>query len=222
VRTSSGYFLRRGHDDVVKRVEERLAQFTRLPPEHGESLHVGGWLPQLPAGPCRMSGLAGCCGVACWLLPGAPSCQPQLLAVCDAVGGNLGTPPSVHACNACNACHAHHPGPGPAPQILNYNVSEQYQSHMDYFHGGLHACLLHLAAPARSATGTGTQRLQPVEPPHPRPRASAAAVGHRSCCLLPRPLPADTVNTQNGGQRTATVLIYLTDVEEVRGGCAPG
>jgi hypothetical protein len=53
VRTSSGYFLRRGHDDVVKRIEERLAQLTRLPVEHGESLHVGGWCARCRGVPGR-------------------------------------------------------------------------------------------------------------------------------------------------------------------------
>lgn len=81
VRTSSGHFLSRGQDEVVKQIEHRIADFTTLPVDHGESLHV-----------------------------------------------------------------------------LNYHVSEKYSAHFDYFH--------------------------------------------------------DTMNTANGGQRLATMLMYLSDVEE--------
>lgn len=81
VRTSSGHFLRRGHDEVVARIERKLADATRLPVGNGESLH-----------------------------------------------------------------------------ILHYQAGEKYEGHFDYFH--------------------------------------------------------DEVNTVNGGQRVATVLIYLSDVEE--------
>lgn len=40
VRTSSGYFLKRGQTDIIKRIEHRLAEWTRLPVENGEPLHV--------------------------------------------------------------------------------------------------------------------------------------------------------------------------------------
>ena len=40
IRTSSGTFLARGEDDVVKRVEERIATWTLLPAENGEGLQV--------------------------------------------------------------------------------------------------------------------------------------------------------------------------------------
>ena len=40
IRTSSGTFLRRGEDEVVHRVEERIAHWTLLPVEHGEGLQV--------------------------------------------------------------------------------------------------------------------------------------------------------------------------------------
>lgn len=40
-RTSSGHFLKRGQDEVVKLLEERIADWTRLPMENGEPFHVG-------------------------------------------------------------------------------------------------------------------------------------------------------------------------------------
>lgn len=40
VRTSSGYFLKRGQTPIVKRIEHRLAEWTRLPVENGEPIHV--------------------------------------------------------------------------------------------------------------------------------------------------------------------------------------
>ncbi|XP_002978409.2 probable prolyl 4-hydroxylase 3 [Selaginella moellendorffii] len=81
VRTSSGTFLRRGQDEIISRIEERIAKFTFIPKEHGEGL-----------------------------------------------------------------------------QVLHYEVGQKYDAHHDYFH--------------------------------------------------------DKVNTKNGGQRVATVLMYLSDVEE--------
>lgn len=81
VRTSSGTFLERGQDVVIKRIEKRIADFTFIPVEHGEGL-----------------------------------------------------------------------------QVLQYKESEKYEAHYDYFH--------------------------------------------------------DAFNTKNGGQRIATVLMYLSNVEE--------
>ena len=40
IRTSSGTFLERGEDEVVKRVEERIAAWTLLPVHNGEGLQV--------------------------------------------------------------------------------------------------------------------------------------------------------------------------------------
>nr|GMD22893.1 probable prolyl 4-hydroxylase 3 [Ipomoea batatas] len=40
VRTSSGMFLRRGHDKVIKNIEKRIADYTFIPVEHGEGLQV--------------------------------------------------------------------------------------------------------------------------------------------------------------------------------------
>ncbi|CAK8561885.1 unnamed protein product [Lathyrus sativus] len=40
VRTSSGTFLRRGHDKIVRNIEKRIADFTHIPVEHGEPLQV--------------------------------------------------------------------------------------------------------------------------------------------------------------------------------------
>ncbi|XP_010266057.1 PREDICTED: probable prolyl 4-hydroxylase 10 [Nelumbo nucifera] len=40
VRTSSGTFLTRGHDKIVRSIEERIAKSTFIPVEHGEGLHV--------------------------------------------------------------------------------------------------------------------------------------------------------------------------------------
>jgi prolyl 4-hydroxylase len=40
VRTSSGMFLQRGQDDVVKTIEDRIARFTAIPVENGEGLQV--------------------------------------------------------------------------------------------------------------------------------------------------------------------------------------
>ncbi|KAL6507616.1 hypothetical protein OROGR_023811 [Orobanche gracilis] len=81
VRTSSGTFLPRGRDKIVQRIENRIADFTFIPVEHGEGL-----------------------------------------------------------------------------QVLHYEVGQKYEPHYDYFQ--------------------------------------------------------DEYNTQNGGQRIATVLMYLSDVEE--------
>ncbi|XP_004512180.1 probable prolyl 4-hydroxylase 10 [Cicer arietinum] len=81
VRTSSGTFLDRGRDKIVRNIEKRIADFTFIPVEHGEGL-----------------------------------------------------------------------------QVLHYEVGQKYEPHYDYF--------------------------------------------------------LDDFNTQNGGQRIATILMYLTDVEE--------
>ncbi|KAK1273150.1 hypothetical protein QJS04_geneDACA009668 [Acorus gramineus] len=40
VRTSSGMFLKRGRDKVIRAIEKRLADFTFIPVEHGEGLQV--------------------------------------------------------------------------------------------------------------------------------------------------------------------------------------
>ncbi|XP_021771114.1 probable prolyl 4-hydroxylase 7 [Chenopodium quinoa] len=40
VRTSSGMFLQKGQDDVVTRIEARIAAWTFLPPENGEAMQV--------------------------------------------------------------------------------------------------------------------------------------------------------------------------------------
>ena len=40
VRTSSGTFLNRDHDDVVRRIEERIARFSKIPFGNGESLQI--------------------------------------------------------------------------------------------------------------------------------------------------------------------------------------
>ncbi|GLT91953.1 hypothetical protein SLE2022_098140 [Rubroshorea leprosula] len=40
VRTSSGMFLKRGQDKIVRDIEKRIAEFTFIPIEHGEELQV--------------------------------------------------------------------------------------------------------------------------------------------------------------------------------------
>ncbi|CAM6072583.1 unnamed protein product [Sphagnum tenellum] len=40
VRTSSGTFLNRGQDKVIERIEQRIADFTFIPVDHGEGLQV--------------------------------------------------------------------------------------------------------------------------------------------------------------------------------------
>ncbi|XP_044475783.1 probable prolyl 4-hydroxylase 3 [Mangifera indica] len=40
VRTSSGMFLRRGQDKIIRNIEKRIADFTFIPVENGEGLHV--------------------------------------------------------------------------------------------------------------------------------------------------------------------------------------
>ncbi|CAI0461984.1 unnamed protein product [Linum tenue] len=40
VRTSSGTFLARGRDKVVREIEKRIADFTFIPVEHGEGLQI--------------------------------------------------------------------------------------------------------------------------------------------------------------------------------------
>ncbi|PAN46657.1 hypothetical protein PAHAL_9G202200 [Panicum hallii] len=81
VRTSSGMFLRRGQDKIIRTIEKRIADYTFIPVEHGEGL-----------------------------------------------------------------------------QVLHYEVGQKYEPHFDYFH--------------------------------------------------------DDYNTKNGGQRIATLLMYLSDVED--------
>ena len=40
VRTSTGHFLARDQDQVVARIEERLAGFAMIPADHGEGMQV--------------------------------------------------------------------------------------------------------------------------------------------------------------------------------------
>ncbi|KAI4321656.1 hypothetical protein MLD38_035014 [Melastoma candidum] len=40
VRTSSGMFLRRGQDKIIREIEKRIADFTFIPVEHGEGLQI--------------------------------------------------------------------------------------------------------------------------------------------------------------------------------------
>ncbi|KAK1325813.1 hypothetical protein QJS10_CPA01g00343 [Acorus calamus] len=40
VRTSSGMFLKRGRDKVIRAIEKRIADFTFIPVEHGEGIQV--------------------------------------------------------------------------------------------------------------------------------------------------------------------------------------
>ncbi|KAL8202138.1 hypothetical protein R6Q57_011285 [Mikania cordata] len=40
VRTSSGTFLRRGRDKIIRNIEKRIADFTFIPIEHGEGLQI--------------------------------------------------------------------------------------------------------------------------------------------------------------------------------------
>ncbi|MQL99552.1 hypothetical protein Taro_032274, partial [Colocasia esculenta] len=40
VRTSSGMFLKRGQDKIIRAIEKRIADFTFIPVEHGEGLQV--------------------------------------------------------------------------------------------------------------------------------------------------------------------------------------
>ncbi|KAG9442857.1 hypothetical protein H6P81_018711 [Aristolochia fimbriata] len=40
VRTSSGTFLRRGRDKIIRDIEKRIADFTFIPVEHGEGLQI--------------------------------------------------------------------------------------------------------------------------------------------------------------------------------------
>jgi len=40
IRTSLGMFVRRGHDEVVSRIEDRIAAWTLLPKENGECLQI--------------------------------------------------------------------------------------------------------------------------------------------------------------------------------------
>ncbi|KAL0726087.1 hypothetical protein Bca4012_022180 [Brassica carinata] len=40
VRTSSGAFLKTGHDEIVKEIENKISDFTFIPVENGESLQV--------------------------------------------------------------------------------------------------------------------------------------------------------------------------------------
>lgn len=40
VRTSSGMFLRRGQDKIIRTIEKRIADFTFIPVEHGEGLQI--------------------------------------------------------------------------------------------------------------------------------------------------------------------------------------
>lgn len=40
IRTSRGSFLKRNHDEIVTRIEERIASYSTIPAENGEALHI--------------------------------------------------------------------------------------------------------------------------------------------------------------------------------------
>jgi prolyl 4-hydroxylase len=40
VRTSSGMFLNRGEDEIIDRIESRIAKYTAIPKENGEGLQI--------------------------------------------------------------------------------------------------------------------------------------------------------------------------------------
>ncbi|PNX54850.1 prolyl 4-hydroxylase subunit alpha-1-like protein, partial [Trifolium pratense] len=40
VRTSSGTFIRRGHDKIMRNIEKRIADFTFIPVENGEEVNI--------------------------------------------------------------------------------------------------------------------------------------------------------------------------------------
>ncbi|KAH7421160.1 hypothetical protein KP509_13G043000 [Ceratopteris richardii] len=40
IRTSSGMFINKGHDEIITRIEERIATWTFLPKENGEAIQV--------------------------------------------------------------------------------------------------------------------------------------------------------------------------------------
>jgi prolyl 4-hydroxylase len=40
IRTSAGMFFRRGQDDVIRAIEDRIAAFSMVPADHGEGLQV--------------------------------------------------------------------------------------------------------------------------------------------------------------------------------------
>ncbi|KAK2408760.1 putative prolyl 4-hydroxylase [Trifolium repens] len=40
VRTSSGTFIERGHDKIVRNIEKRIAEFTFIPVENGEEVNI--------------------------------------------------------------------------------------------------------------------------------------------------------------------------------------
>lgn len=39
-RTNSGHFVKRGKDETIRRIEERIANYTNIPSSHGESMQV--------------------------------------------------------------------------------------------------------------------------------------------------------------------------------------
>ncbi len=40
VRTSSGMFLNRAEDEIIDRIESRIAKYTAIPKENGEGLQI--------------------------------------------------------------------------------------------------------------------------------------------------------------------------------------
>lgn len=40
VRTSSGMFLNKGEDEIIDRIESRIAKYTAIPKENGEGLQI--------------------------------------------------------------------------------------------------------------------------------------------------------------------------------------
>lgn len=67
IRTSAGTFLTRNQDEVIKRIEMRLAVWVGLPPSHQEDMQVLRYGPSNKYGP-HMDGLGRVCSILIYLV----------------------------------------------------------------------------------------------------------------------------------------------------------
>jgi hypothetical protein len=169
-RTSSGHFLSRGQDEVVKRLEQRIADWTKLPVVNGEPFHVRSSSAAAAAVQQQQQGdITAVKAQAAQAPPAGMSSAPGQCAGRHQCHVSMGCmqlqteQQSQHMRNCCSRGSVNSHATSAATwllllQVLHYQEGEQYVEHWDYFH--------------------------------------------------------DAVNVQNGGQRVATALIYLSEVDE--------
>ena len=116
VRTSSGMFLNRGEDEIVDRIEARIAKHTAIPKENGEGLQILHY---------QVSRL--CVPVFCFTP--APHTRPGVADVCPDL---LKEAPAQSTQSA--VCQGDSVWVRKLKQLCPLQASEQYRPHFDYFH----------------------------------------------------------------------------------------